>query len=349
MSPALTQDVMYRAVATRDPTFEGAFFIAVKTTGVFCKPGCPARTPRRENLEFFPTAGQAIRAGYRACRRCRPLDPPGAAPPWLAPVLALIEREPARRLGAADLRALRLDPARVTRYFKSTYGMTFQAFHRARRIGVAVRELRAGALVSSAALSAGFESAAGLRDAFSSILGAPPSAASTLPLHSAALIETPIGPMLTIASERGVILLEWIDRRALAGELERLRARGLGAIVPQESRVITMLRHDLTEYFAGRLRRFATPIDASGTPFQHSVWNVLGAIPFGEVRSYAEVARSIGRPTAVRAVARANGDNQLALLIPCHRVVGSDGSLTGYGGGLWRKEWLLAHEGARLL
>ena len=157
-------------------------------------------------------------------------------------------------------------------------------------------------------------------------------------------IDTPLGPMVAMADDDGLYLLEFTDRRGLEREVERLRKRLKAAIVPGRTDVIDSIETELRAYFDGTLQAFETPLTLSGTDFQKSVWQVLQDIPYGKTRSYGEQADILGNSKAVRAVARANGMNQIAIVIPCHRVIGADGSLTGYAGGLARKEWLLAHE-----
>jgi AraC family transcriptional regulator of adaptative response/methylated-DNA-[protein]-cysteine methyltransferase len=154
-------------------------------------------------------------------------------------------------------------------------------------------------------------------------------------------IETPVGEMLAAASESHLMMFEFAHRRLVDTQIERVRALAGCALEPGDSPIFTRLRTQLDEYFAGARRDFDVPLDARGTPFQMRVWNALRQIPCGTTTSYGRIAKAIGQPTAVRAVARANGDNRIAILIPCHRVIGADGQLVGYGGGLWRKKKLL--------
>lgn len=344
-----SEDELYRALVERDTSMDGVFFAGIRTTGVFCRPGCGARKPNRENVEYFPSVSAAVHAGYRPCLRCRPLKPAGS-PPWLREVLELIESAGDRRLTAHDLRAMGLEPATVSRYFKARHGLTFHGYQRARRVGAAMVEIRrpqrsaAASPVTRAAASAGFTSASGFRDAFSTLFGKPPSEAEAAVALRARWIETPLGPLLAVAGEAGLCLLEFVDRRALPAQIETLRRRFGGAVVPGPAPHLDSIEAELSRYFAGRLAEFRTPLAIRGTPFQERVWEALRAIPLGATRSYAQIAREIGRPSAVRAVARANGDNRLAIIIPCHRVIGSDGSATGYGGGVWRKIRLLELE-----
>jgi AraC family transcriptional regulator, regulatory protein of adaptative response / methylated-DNA-[protein]-cysteine methyltransferase len=337
-------DAMYDAMARRDASYDGIFITAVRTTGIFCRPGCPARTPARHNVEFFRTAGEALYAGYRPCLRCRPLEPAGAAPGWLRPLLEELDRAQTGRLRDRDLRARGLEPERVRRWFRQHHGMTFHAFLRARRVGRALATLRNGESVTHAAYDNGYESLSAFYDAFRNLLDTTPARArDARPLHFTR-IDTPLGPMLAAARDDALSLLEFVDRRMLETQLARLGRRLGGTPVPAPNAVLEQTQAELDAYFDGSLRAFAVPLAAAGTDFQQDVWRVLRGIPYGTTRSYGEQAAVLGRPTATRAVARANGDNPIAIIVPCHRVVGADGKLTGYGGGLWRKQWLLDHE-----
>jgi AraC family transcriptional regulator, regulatory protein of adaptative response / methylated-DNA-[protein]-cysteine methyltransferase len=351
-----TVERMYQAVVDRDASFEGVFVTAVKTTGIFCRPGCTAKTPRRENVEFFGTPAEALHAGYRACKRCTPMEPVGATPRWVQQLFEFVEQDPTRRISADDLRKNGVHPAAASRYFKSRYGMTFQAYSRARRVGVAMRTVREGGSVARAALESGYLSESGLREAFVRLFGEPPVKAaresgavrrgdvSTGEPMLAKWLTTPMGPMLAVANDEGLCLLEFIDRRAIETQVAVLRRRFGTHVVPGENAILAKVEAQAAKYFEGKSATIDVPLAVKGTAFQEAVWRALRRIPPGQTRSYAEIAKEIGRPTAVRAVARANGDNRLAIVIPCHRVIGSDGSMTGYGGGVWRKEWLLEHE-----
>lgn len=335
---------MYQALLARDTRYEGVFVVGVKTTGVFCRPSCPARKPRPENVEFFAAAKGALLAGYRPCLRCRPLAAAGAAPDWLAGLLAEIEEDPERRWRDEDLRRRGLDPARVRRWFQQSHAMTFHAYQRARRLGRALGRIRAGEELTDTAYASGYESESGFRDAFGRLFGAPPGRARDLAPAVVTRILTPLGPMVAAASEEALLLLEFADRRMLEKQIDRIRRQVRARFAPGENRILARTQAELDEYFAGRRREFTVPLDTPGSEFQRAVWQALRAIPYGETRSYLEQARAIGRPDAVRAVARANGDNRIAILIPCHRVIGSSGELTGYGGQLWRKKALLDRE-----
>jgi AraC family transcriptional regulator of adaptative response/methylated-DNA-[protein]-cysteine methyltransferase len=339
-----TERAMYQALVARDTRYEGVFVVGVKTTGVFCRPSCPARKPRPENVEFFAVAKGALLAGYRPCLRCRPLEAAGAAPDWLAGLLDEIEEDPERRWRDRDLRARGLEPARVRRWFQQTHAMTFHAYQRARRLGRALGRIRAGEELTDTAFAAGYESESGFRDAFGRLFGAPPGRARSAQPALVTRILTPLGPMVAAASDRALLLLEFADRRMLEKQIDRIRRQVPAQFAPGENQVLARTQVELDEYFAGARRAFTVPLDTPGSEFQRAVWDALRAIPYGETRSYPEQARAIGRADAVRAVARANGDNRISIIIPCHRVIGSNGELTGYGGQLWRKKALLERE-----
>ena len=329
------------AFLDRDASYDGLFFTGVRTTGIFCRPTCPARRPKPQNVEFFPSANDALFAGYRPCLRCRPLEPRGSAPEWVRGLLASVEEHPTRRLRDRDLREMGLDPGRVRRWFRKHHGMTFHAYQRARRLGSALEQLREGRDVSHTAFDHGFESLSGFNAAFAQYVGSTPSRSRDTPVLKATRILTPLGPMVAAASNDALHLLEFTDRRMLETQIERLARRTGGVLSPGRNAILEQTERELAEYFAGDRRDFTVPLAPVGTEFQQTVWNALTGIPYGETRSYGVQAAAIGRPTAVRAVAGANGDNPIAILVPCHRVIGADGSLTGYGGGLRRKEFLL--------
>ena len=342
---------MRAAFLNRDAAYDGLFITVVKTTGIFCRPVCTARKPKPENVEFFPTSKAALGAGYRPCLRCKPAEPAGAQPAWVEKLLARLDAAPQQRIAAADLRAAGIEPARARRHFQRVYGMTFQAFARSRRLGEAYRNLRGGASLDDAAAETGYESLSGFRDAFARLFALPPGQGRAAVCINIAWLDSPLGPLLAGATDEGICLLEFADRRMIEAQCKTLRQRlGAAAVVPGENAPLAQLRGELADYFAGKRNHFTVPLIAPGTEFQERVWAALQTIPHGQTWSYQALANAIGDPKAVRAVARANGMNRLAILIPCHRVINSGGALGGYGGGLWRKQRLLALErGERLL
>ena len=340
-----SSEQMYRALRDRDTTYEGVFVVGVRTTGIFCRPGCSAKTPKVENIEFYPSSREALLAGYRPCKRCRPMELAGAAPEWLSGLLTEVGGDATRRWKDTDLRAMGVDPARARRWFQANHGMTFHAYVRAHRLGQALGNIKHGGDLTRAAFDAGYESASGFRDAFAQMFGTTPGRGRNQPVMKVNRIPTPLGMMIAGATDDGLCLLEFADRRMLEKQLARLSAR-LGCVAtPGDHPYLDQLANELSHYFDGTLERFTIPLVFPGTEFQRSVWNSLLDIPYGETRSYQDLAVTVGRPGATRAVGTANGDNRIAVVIPCHRVIRSDGNLGGYGGRLWRKRFLLDLEG----
>ena len=337
-------ETMYRALVNRDASFEGIFYVGVRTTGIFCRPTCSAKKPARENVDFFATPGEALHDGYRPCLRCHPMDPDKRPPKLIERLRSEVERAPGGRLTDKELAALAIDPSTARRQFKRHYGMTFQAYHRARRMGLALREVRKGGRVDQAKNGSGFESASGFREAFTKIFGEPPTITKAQAPLFAERIDSPLGPMLAVADDQGLRLLEFMDRRATERELSILRGRLKTNVVPGEHRHLTAARRQLTDYFSGKNLEFDIPLAPVGSQFQLRAWEILQSIPVGETRSYSWMAKRLGDENARRAVGRANGENMICIIVPCHRVIRADGTLCGYGGGLWRKKWLLDHE-----
>ncbi|MBW8270520.1 bifunctional DNA-binding transcriptional regulator/O6-methylguanine-DNA methyltransferase Ada [Caldovatus aquaticus] len=342
-------DTLWQAVLARDPRPAcGPFLYAVATQGVYCRPGCPSRPPLRRNVRFFPTAEAAEAEGFRACRRC---DPKGERAALHAEAVraacALIERSEtipslaalAERAGYARHHFLRL--------FKEITGVTPRSYAesvRARRLAAALAE---GARVAEAVAEAGFGSESRVYERPGRLLGMTPGAArrgghgETIRVAVAA---SPFGPLLVGATERGVCFLGFgEDEAALRGDLGR---RFPAARIEEAPEALAATVRAVVAFLEEPKAALALPLDLRGTAFQRRVWEALMRIPFGETRHYAEVAEAIGAPAAVRAVARACARNPVSLAVPCHRVVGKDGDLTGYRWGLARKRALLAKERA---
>ena len=334
---------MKRAYLERDTSYNGLFFLGVRTTGIFCRPTCPARKPLPKNVEYFPNAQAALVAGYRPCKRCRPLESDDQ-PPWAAELLAGVERDPAPRITDADLKARGIDPATVRRYFLRQYGMTFQAFTRARRLSAALGQIRENGPLDAAVFESGYESHSGFRDAFARTFGDTPGSYRSGKCVLLSWVRSPVGPLVAGATAEGICLLEFTDRRMLEAQIATVRKLFAAPVVPGSNEHLEKLESEIASYFAGALRSFSVPLIYPGTNFQRRVWRQLLAIPYGETRSYEQLAIAVGDKKAVRAVGRANGLNRIAIVIPCHRVVNKNGELGGYGGGLRRKQFLLALE-----
>jgi AraC family transcriptional regulator of adaptative response/methylated-DNA-[protein]-cysteine methyltransferase len=343
MQTSLPFEVKLKALYERDQSFAGLFYVGVKTTGVFCRIGCPARSPKPENILFFETVKDALDAGFRPCKLCKPLESVGETPPEIRRLLEEIHKQPTLRITNRDLIQRGIQPDALRRWFKKHHGITFQAYQRYVKIGNTVERLKNGESVTSVALDS-YDSLSGFQESFKQAVGSSPRESIEKTVILITRIATPLGLMMAGAARDKLCLLEFCDRRMLATELEQIKKTFGAAILTGYCALFDEVKKQLDGYFTGRLREFTLPLELVGTPFQKLVWQALLTIPYGTTRSYIEQARSIGRPEAVRAVARANGMNRIAIVVPCHRVIGQDGGLTGYGGGLERKQWLLTHE-----
>lgn len=339
-----TDDTLYRAFVSRDARYDGCAYVCVLTTGVFCRLTCPARKPKRENCWFYSTVGECMDGGFRPCKRCEPLRAAAGGDPTVSKLLAALDENADVRWSERRIIQLGYDPSTVRRTFKRQLGITFLGLARQRRLRNGFEVLSAGGKVIAAQQQASFESSSAFRLAFAKLLGCAPASLTKMAILSASWISTPLGDMVAVSSSTHLHLLEFVDRKALASELRRLQlltkgGLGLGRPEPTEQ-----AEEEINAYFSGQSAVFKTPLAFHGTAFSRQVWSELRKIVPGETCSYGDLARRIGRPSATRAVARANGANQIALMVPCHRVIGADGSLTGYGGGLWRKQRLIEIE-----
>jgi AraC family transcriptional regulator of adaptative response/methylated-DNA-[protein]-cysteine methyltransferase len=342
MNQLPTTKQMQRAWMERDASYDGLFFIGVRTTSIFCRPVCSARKPMPQNVEYFQSAREAMVAGYRPCKRCRPLDLDDQ-PQWASDLMAEIEHNPSGRLTEDFLKARGVDPSTVRRHFQKRFGMTFHAFARANRLSGALQKIREGGSIDDAVFESGYESHSGFRSAVSKLAEGKRGVRGATATESVLLkwIRSPLGPLVAGATDKGVCLLEFTDRRSCENQFNAVKRRIGGSLVPGSNAHLTLLERELNAYFSGSLREFKTPLLYPGTEFQKRVWTRLLRIPYGKTMFYEQMAEEIGSPAAVRAVGRANGMNRIAILIPCHRVVAKDGTLCGYGGGLARKQFLL--------
>ena len=339
-------DVLYNALVARSDAYEGRAYVGVTSTGIFCRLNCPAPNPKPENCTFFENPGDCIAAGFRPCKRCHPLAPVARLDPLVDQMLKAFDADPMRRWSETCVASMGFDPSTVRRAFKRHFGMTFLEMARHRRLRHSAEVLAKGDKVIEAQLSAGFESPSAFRAAFAKLMGRAPGEFADNALLRASWIDTPIGAMVTICDATQVHLLEFPERKGLAREVQQLFQFSKGQLGFGRFTLTDRVQAQLTEFFAGRRRKFELPLALHGTDFSKTVWRALQDIPAGQTRSYAQLAQSIARPTAMRAVARANGANQIAIVLPCHRVIGADGTLTGYAGGLWRKQKLIELERA---
>ena len=336
---------MRSAWRRRDDAYDGLFVFGVTTTRIYCRPTCPSQ-PDESHLVFFRDSEEAKRAGYRACRRCSPDARSGEPPDWIQRLLRQLPVRAARKVTSADLQSWGFAPERVRRWFQKQYGMTFAAWWRSNRLYQSKRILREGGSLEDAVFEQGFESHSGFRSAFARAFGSAPGRSRTEGCLCVALVPTPLGSMLAAADESAVFHLEFTTPSRLAADRERIRKRSRLPVIPGENPLLSQLSRELDSYFLTGRTEFTVPVHIEGTEFQRKVWTTLQTIPPGNTWSYARLAEQIGFPSAVRAVARANATNPLHILVPCHRVVGKDGRLSGYAGGVWRKQRLLQLERA---
>jgi len=341
------REFMYQALLNRDSQLEGIFYFGVKTTGIFCRPGCSARNPKKENVDYFASVQRALESGYRPCKVCSPLEKFGQAPGWLKPLLDEVHTSPENSFKDEDLRAKHIEPTRLRRWFQKHHGITFHAYIKALRINRAFEKMKNRGDVTSTAFDSGYESLSGFHAAFKSVAGINPSQAKARPLVTITKLVTPLGPMYAGASERGLCFLEFTDRKMIDHQIEQMQTRMKARFVQATTPVLSAVEAQLEEYFDGKRQEFDLPLDISGTPFQLRAWQALQKIPYGETRSYQQQAERIGNSKAVRAIASANAKNHIAIVIPCHRVIAKNGGLAGFGGGVWRKKYLLDLEANR--
>jgi AraC family transcriptional regulator of adaptative response/methylated-DNA-[protein]-cysteine methyltransferase len=339
-----TVEKYYQALLERDQSFVGIFFVGVKTTSVFCIATCRARKPKKENVEFYTTFKEALNNGYRPCKICKPTENANQAPAQVEKAIALVKEHPKEKITDYQLKQKGIRPEIVRRWFKKNYGMTFHAYQRMYRINNAFLELKQGKNATHTAFDSSYESLSGFGYTFKKLVGKSPKQSKDKNIILINRLTTPIGPMFVCATQKGICLLEFVDRRMLETEFKDLQKRLNANIIVGENVHTKQVNKEIKEYFEGARKVFQVALETPGTDFQNKVWNSLQAIEYGTTTSYQEQAQNINNPKAIRAVASANGNNRIAIIIPCHRVIGKDGKLTGYGGGIERKKWLIDHE-----
>lgn len=346
--PALTPARQWEIVLARDRRYDGTFVYAVRSTGVYCRPSCPSRRPRRSQVTFFPIAEAAEREGFRPCRRCRPEHANGGDP-----AIALVRAACAWIDAHADApttlprlaAAVGSAPRRLVRAFRRVLGISPREYRDARRLERFKRRLRQHGRVGPALFDAGYGSTSRLYERAPTVLGMTPATYGRGGRGTEiryTIVNAPLGRLLVAATRRGICRIGLGGKAgALAADL---RTEFPAATLRRDTATLDAWVRPILRHLAGREPHLDLPLDVRATAFQQRVWAALRKIPYGETRSYAEIARRIGRPRATRAVARACASNPTALLIPCHRVVRADGELGGYRWGVERKRALLKRE-----
>ena len=348
MKKRLTFQEKYELIGRKNSPWEGVFVTAVKTTGIFCRPSCRARKPKAENVIFYDTVQEALQNGFRPCKICKPMEQMGETPEYIKNIIKELHEKPYLRIKDYDLRQRGIEPNQIRRWFKKHHNMTFHTYQRMLRINTAFNSIKKGETVTNSAFGSGYDSLSGFNESYRSIFGDSATRSEGKSIINIIRFATPIGPMFACASEQGVCLLDFTDRRMLETEFKDLCKRLNAVILPGANPHLDHVQVELAEYFSGKRKIFTVPLHTPGTDFQQSVWRILQDIPYGETRSYKQQAVVMNNPKAIRAVASANGHNRVSIIIPCHRVIGSDGRLVGYGGGLHRKKWLLDFENTNL-
>jgi AraC family transcriptional regulator, regulatory protein of adaptative response / methylated-DNA-[protein]-cysteine methyltransferase len=349
----LDPESAWRAVAQHDHAADGQFVYGVTSTHIFCRPSCPSRRPRRDRVRFFGTSDDAAAAGFRACKRCHPTAPAGesSAEQAVRKALAYLEKHNEEKVSLADLaRIAGVSPFHLQRTFKSRVGLSPREYHAARRADRFRAGLRGATTVSRATYEAGFGSSSRVYEGAPRLLGMTPGAyrkgGAGMEIRFT-IVPSPHGRLLVGATDKGVCAV-------MLGDNDSTLARDLASQFPRADRTRVDAGDDWLAQLVGRVAEQMQrprigkeiPLDLQGTAFQWRVWQALVSIPPGETRTYTQVARQLGKPRAVRAVASACAANRVAVVVPCHRVIRSDGSLGGYRWGLPRKKALLAEEAA---
>ena len=344
----MENELFWQAVKANDARFDGAFFLGVRTTGIYCKPSCRARLPKRENVDFYATAGEAESRGFRACLRCKP-QTVRSPDPQLEKILKACELIDAENtLSLDDLGTeLELSPYHLQRSFKEIIGVSPKKYAEAKKMEKFKAEIREGSDVTTAMYDAGFGSSSRLYEKASENLGMTPKAYKSggkgMTIEYT-ITDSELGRILVARTIKGLCSVAFADEDAVL--TESLEKEFPNAEIVRDAAVLKEFVDEILKYLGGESKRLDLPLDIQATAFQMKVWELLRKIPYGETVSYSQIAERLGDRKKVRAVARACASNRIAIAIPCHRVIASDGKLSGYRWGINRKEKLLQRESA---
>ena len=342
----MSEDIYWQAVLANDARFDGTFYLGVRTTGIYCRPSCRARTPNRENVSFFSTWGDAEKHGLRACLRCRPRSP-GEADPQVAKVIRACELLDSEILYSLDDLAeeVGLSSYHLQRTFKEITGVTPKKYSETKRMERFKSELREGGDVTAAIYDAGFGSSSRLYEKAADNLGMTPAAykkgGQGITINYS-ITDSELGRILVARTIKGLCNVAFADDDESLEE--NLRREFPNAEIVKDAKVLKGFVDEILKHLSGEKKRLDLPLDIQATAFQMRVWDLLRKIPYGETVTYSQIAEQLGDRKKVRAVAQACANNRVALAIPCHRVIGKDGKLSGYRWGIERKKALLETE-----
>ena len=334
----------YQALIERNSEFVGIFYVCVKTTSVFCIATCRARKPKFENVLFYTTFKGALEAGYRPCKVCKPTENSNEAPEPVLRAMKLVRDKPKEKLSDALLRQLNISPELVRRWFKKHYGMTFQAYQRMYRINDAFLELKSGKKSLETAYDSGYESLSGFGYTYKALIGSSPNSSADHKVILISRLTTPLGPMFVCSTDEGICLLEFIDSSVLEMDLKYLQQQLKTNIIAGENNHIKQVKIELQQYFEGKRKVFDVPLHTLGTNFQNLVFQSVRDIKYGESITYKELAELLNGSKEESVVATAMGENRIAMIVPCHRVVVKNAGLTDQGASQARNKWLIEHE-----
>lgn len=334
----------YSVVGTRNTKYDGTYFTAVKTTGIFCHPSCRARPPKAKNVTFYDTIEEALQNGYRPCKVCKPMEKIGETPIYIKTIIAELQQNPHAKISDEQLKLKGIEPHTIRRWFKKNYNVTFHSFQRMLRINYAFTNIKKGNSITHAAFESGYESLSGFNESYRSLFGESASKSKNRSVINVLRFSSPIGSIIACATEKGLCFLGFIGQKKIEKQLDEIQNQFNAIILPGKNVHLTKAKKEIDEYFNAERKIFSVTLDIVGSDFRKEVWNELLTIPYGKTTSYKEQSMAMNKIKAVRAVASANGANKISLIIPCHRVIGSNGTLTGYASGLHKKSWLLNFE-----
>jgi len=344
MSHSMSFEEKYQVLGTRNNQYDGTFFTAVKTTGIFCHPSCRARIPKVENVLFYDSIKEALQNGYRPCKICKPMEKIGETPDYIKKIIAELQQNPHEKISDEQLKLKGVEPHTIRRWFKKNYHITFHAFQRMLRINYAFTNIKNGKSITHTAFDSGYESLSGFNDSYRALFGVSASKSKHKNVINILRFSSPIGSIIACANENGLCFLGFIGQKKIEAHFKEIQKHFDAIILPGKNEHLSKAKKEINEYFDGKRKTFSVALDVVGTDFRKEVWQALQQIPYGKTATYKEQAIAMDKLKAIRAVASANGANKISIIIPCHRVIGSNGALTGYAGGLHKKSWLLDFE-----